>query len=83
VLALLACCCAGIGAAVWDGAQPLSFAALRDEIGRAANPESAIVDSLNEILKTETVLRQRAQDDNPEGRSARRALYLIENGARR
>jgi hypothetical protein len=83
IVGLFAACCGSLGAAVWNGAQPRSFSAMRDEIARPVNPEYAISYVLNEVLQAETVLRHVAEQDTVAGRTARRALYLIENGARR
>jgi hypothetical protein len=83
VVGLFATCCGFLGAVAWNGAQPMRFSAMRDEIERPVNPEYAISYVLNEVLQAETVLRHVAEQDSPAGRTARRALYLIENGARR
>jgi hypothetical protein len=81
VVALFGTACGFVGARIWDGAQPLSFRAMCDEIARPVNPETAIVAVLNEVLQAEAALRRRAAEDSKAGRAAKLALYRIEHGA--
>lgn len=75
--------CGAVGSYVWNGAQPLTFDAMCEQMRRPVNPEYAIGYVLNEVLQAEAALRRVAEQDSIAGRTAKRALYLIENGARR